>query len=273
MKVRLKIPRGRNSSPSLRKKISMPDWRNTPLGPSLRLCSSTNRSRYSANVSAWARQIRYGPASASSLRALRRISCRSFAGSAFRNSSYEPGSGRKGATPLVSSATSTWNPCAAAASASRWSHCRSSGRPRRSASDQSSRRSSAAGSLGEGDRPHVVGDLRPSEEPEPRARALERCCTDLGPVLLGESEEQLLLPFHELFPVQLEELRRVEERPRRVRRDQVRPVPADEVPPVLGEDDLHAASGPGRKQSEDRSRGSATSADTSRRGRSRRPAP
>ena len=62
----------------------MPGCMNTPLGPSLIRCSSTNRSSIGINVSSVAVWIVYGPASASSFFALRLISWRILAGSASR---------------------------------------------------------------------------------------------------------------------------------------------------------------------------------------------
>ena len=100
MNVNRKIPRGPNASPSRRKKISIPGCMNTPFGPSLIRCSSTKRSRNGISVSGVAVTIENGPVSASSLRAFRLISCRSFAGNPSRYASHVAGSARNGATPF-----------------------------------------------------------------------------------------------------------------------------------------------------------------------------
>ena len=100
MNVNRKIPRGPNASPSRRKKISIPGCMNTPLGPSLIRCSSTKRSRNGISVSAVAVTIENGPVSASSLRAFRLISCRSFGGQSFEVRVPCLGSARNGATPF-----------------------------------------------------------------------------------------------------------------------------------------------------------------------------
>ncbi len=66
----------------------------------------------------------------------------------------------------------------------------------------------------ETDRPHVVGHLRPPEEPEHVPHPFERDRGAQRPVvLLGEAQEQVLGRLAELLPVELQVGRPMEERP------------------------------------------------------------
>ena len=142
---------------------------------------------------------------------------------------------RNGATPFWSSVSSTRQPVAGAPSrgAGR-ATARSSGSPRRSASVQSSRVQQPGPELlapspparsGSADRSHVVGDLGAAEEPQRRPDPFERHRADLrSVVVLREREQQVLGRLAELLPVELQVVRRVEERARRIRVDERRPV-------------------------------------------------
>ncbi len=143
MNVSRKIPRGPNASPSLRKKISIPGCMKTPFGPSLIRWSSTNRSRNGISVSWVAVTMANGPVSASSLRAFRLISCRSFDGKVLEV--RVPGPGERAGTGRRRSGPRSPRPRMPCATAASRQQRRATGDPRgdRAGRRRSSRRRSS----------------------------------------------------------------------------------------------------------------------------------
>ena len=108
------------------------------------------------------------------------------------------------------------------------------------------------------DRAHVVGHLGATEEPKRVAHPLEGDGRHLAAfLLLRERQQQVVGRLTELFPIELQEGRSMEDRPGRIDARQLGPITSLEVTGVLAEDHTHrfivrAAAEPHRRPAEPR---------------------